>query len=200
MTRQKNHGPAIGSKPADNNVLASSVVHKDDELAGTGKNFTSDGASAMVLLKMKEAAEAYLGQEVIEAYVTVPAYFTNGQRQAIKGAGIIAGLKILNIIANATESAVVTACGLIVYDNSGDTFYKVVYPRTIIMFGRGITNLEENIKKLRTFERPLNEVKSISSSLQSITKLEWIWLLFRPTLLKTKVCQMQELRYLSVPI
>ena len=59
----------------------------------------------MVLTKMKEIAEAYLGKKVTEAVITVPAYFNDSQRQATKDAGVIAGLNVLRIINEPTAAA-----------------------------------------------------------------------------------------------
>ncbi|GJJ12012.1 hypothetical protein Clacol_006250 [Clathrus columnatus] len=100
------------------------VKHK-----GESRNFTPEEISAMVLTKMKETAEAYLGHKVTHAVVTVPAYFNDAQRQATKDAGVIAGLTILRIINEPTAAAI--AYGLdkkdgesqiIVYDLGGGTF------------------------------------------------------------------------------
>lgn len=76
------------------------------EYKGERKQFFAEEVSSMVLTKMKETAEAYLGKTVSQAVVTVPAYFNDSQRQATKDAGTIAGLQVLRIINEPTAAAI----------------------------------------------------------------------------------------------
>ncbi|PKI83765.1 Homospermidine synthase 1 [Malassezia vespertilionis] len=100
------------------------------EYKGEEKFFTPEEISSMVLLKMREIAEAYLGGDVKDAVVTVPAYFNDSQRQATKDAGVIAGLNVMRIINEPTAAAI--AYGLdkkdageknvLIFDLGGGTF------------------------------------------------------------------------------
>ena len=73
---------------------------------GETKSFFPEEISSMILLKMKETAEAYIGKPVSDAVITVPAYFNDSQRQATKDAGIISGLNVLRIINEPTAAAI----------------------------------------------------------------------------------------------
>lgn len=76
------------------------------EHQGEKKSFYAEEISAMVLTKMKEIAETYIGEKVTDAVITVPAYFGDSQRQATKDAGVIAGLNVLRIINEPTAAAI----------------------------------------------------------------------------------------------
>ena len=96
---------------------------------GEMKQFASEEISSMVLMKMKEIAEAYLGREVKNAVITVPAYFNDAQRQATKDAGAISGLNVLRIINEPTAAAIaygldkkVKEKNVLIFDLGGGTF------------------------------------------------------------------------------
>ncbi|XP_011663778.2 heat shock 70 kDa protein IV [Strongylocentrotus purpuratus] len=132
----------IGRRFTDDNVQSDmkhwpfTVINKGGkpvlqaEYIGEKKTMAPEEISSMVLTKMKETAEAYLGQQITDAVVTVPAYFNDAQRQATKDAGVIAGLNVLRIINEPTAAAL--AYGLdkklkgeqhvLIFDLGGGTF------------------------------------------------------------------------------
>ncbi len=122
------HHAEVGSEVQLVPYKVSSTSTGDCQVMVQGKTYRPPEISAMILQKMKETAEAYLGQKVAQAVVTVPAYFNDAQRQATKDAGRIAGLDVLRIINEPTAAAL--AYGLdkkknekvAVYDLGGGTF------------------------------------------------------------------------------
>jgi heat shock protein 1/8 len=116
------------------------------EFKGENKEFTPEEISSMILVKMRETAEAYLGGTVNNAVVTVPAYFNDSQRQATKDAGLIAGLNVLRIINEPTAAAI--AYGL---DK------KVEGERNVLIFDLGGGTFDVS---LLTIEEGIFEVKS----------------------------------------
>ena len=114
-----------------NNTVASikRIVGTKEKVSANGKKYTPEEISAKILMKLKSDAEAYLGDTVTEAVITVPAYFNDAQRQATKNAGKIAGLKVERIINEPTAAALAygidkqdDAHTVLVYDLGGGTF------------------------------------------------------------------------------
>ncbi|KAI0914534.1 heat shock 70 kDa protein [Ustulina deusta] len=148
----------IGRKFADQEVQADmkhfpfKIIDKggkpivEVEYKGETKTFTPEEISSMVLTKMRETAEAYLGGTVNNAVITVPAYFNDAQRQATKDAGLIAGLNVLRIINEPTAAAI--AYGL---DK------KVEGERNVLIFDLGGGTFDVS---LLTIEEGIFEVKS----------------------------------------
>jgi len=106
-----------------------SKPHIEVETSQGNKVFSAEEISSMVLIKMKEVAEAYLGKKVTHAVVTVPAYFNDAQRQATKDAGTIAGLHVMRIINEPTAAAIAYGMdkkdgekNVLVFDLGGGTF------------------------------------------------------------------------------
>jgi heat shock protein 1/8 len=114
------------------------------EYKGETKQFKAEEISSMVLQKMKEIAEAYLGKEVKNAVVTVPAYFNDSQRQATKDAGSISGLNVLRIINEPTAAAI--AYGL---DKKGDEKNVLIFDLGGGTFDVSLLTIEEGIFEVK---------------------------------------------------
>ena len=126
-------GRRFGEVESERKIVSYAVkAGKDDRVVvgvpGAGKEFTPEEISAMILQKLKTDAEAYLGEKVTDAVITVPAYFNDSQRQATKNAGQIAGLNVLRIINEPTAASLAygldkkTNETILVFDLGGGTF------------------------------------------------------------------------------
>jgi len=117
------------------------------EYKGERKQFLPEEVSSMVLIKMKETAEAYLGQKVTDAVITVPAYFNDQQRNCTKDAGIIAGLNVKRIINEPTAAAI--AYGLEKKNQSSDDQNVLIFDLGGGTFDVSILTLSEGIFEVR---------------------------------------------------
>lgn len=104
-------------------------IEVDNYQGQAHKTFAAEEISAMVLIKMKEISEAYLGMKVTNAVVTVPAYFNDAQRRATKDAGTISGLNVVRILNEPTAAAIAYGLdkkkgeqNILVFDLGGGTF------------------------------------------------------------------------------
>ncbi len=119
------------------------AANNDAHVEIRGKNYSPPEVSAMILQKLKQAAEDYLGESVTEAVITVPAYFDDSQRQATKDAGRIAGLNVLRIINEPTAAALAYGMDkkkeekIGVYDLGGGTF-----DISILEIGEGVIEVK----------------------------------------------------------
>jgi molecular chaperone DnaK len=139
-------GRRLGEVQSEIKIVPYKVVsgpNGDARVAAMGKEYSPPEISAMILQKMKDAADQYLGEKVTQAVITVPAYFNDSQRQATKDAGRIAGLEVLRIVNEPTAAAL--AYGLdkkkdetiAVYDFGGGTF-----DISILEVGEGVVEVK----------------------------------------------------------
>ncbi|KAK7931865.1 glucose-regulated protein [Apiospora marii] len=141
-------------------------------VSGSKKQLTPEEVSAVILGKMKEVAEAYLGKKVTNAVVTVPAYFNDNQRQATKDAGIIAGLNVLRIVNEPTAAAI--AYGL---DKTGGERHIIVSISVVVLATAGDTHLggeDFDQRVINHFAKSYNKKNSvdITKDLKAMGKLK----------------------------
>ena len=123
-----------------------------------GKEMAPPEVAAKILLKLKKAAEDYLGESVSEAVITVPAYFNDSQRQATKDAGKIAGLDVLRIVNEPTASSLAYGLGstadevIAVYDLGGGTF-----DISVLEVGDGVFEVRASIAETGSLKRRRKE-------------------------------------------
>jgi L1 cell adhesion molecule like protein len=170
-------------KSKDNQPLIE-VDYKNEK-----KTFKSEEISSMVLIKMKEIAESYLGVKITDAVITVPAYFNDAQRQATKDAGVIAGLNVLRIINEPTAAALAYGLdkktkqerNILIYDLGGGTFDVTLMTIEDGVFEvkatAGDTHLGGEDLDHRLMEHCLNEFKrkhkkDISGNKRSLRRLQ----------------------------
>jgi len=178
---------------ADKKLMPYSIVNKNSKpmievtVNDKKKQFSPEEVSAMVLTKMKQTAEEFLGKEIKNAVVTVPAYFNDAQRQATKDAGRIAGLNVMRIINEPTAAAIAYGLdkkakekNILVYDLGGGTFDVSIL--TIdegvfeVLATNGDTHLGGEDFDQRIMEHFLKQIKQktkkdISKDLRALAKL-----------------------------
>jgi len=178
---------------SDKKLLPFDIINKNNkpfievEINNEKKDFAPEELSAMVLIKMKQIAETYLGRPVKNAVVTVPAYFNDAQRQATKDAGVIAGLNVLRIINEPTAAAIAYGLdkkakeqNILIFDLGGGTFDVTVL--TIdegvfeVLATNGDTHLGGEDFDQRIMAHFIKVVKNkhgkdISSNLRALAKL-----------------------------
>merc|ERR1712023_56694 len=117
------------------------------KIKGEDKDMSPEEASSVVLTKMKETAENYLGKEVKHAVITVPAYFNDAQRQSTKDAGVISGMNVLRIINEPTAAAI--AYGLDKKDQSSGERNVLIFDLGGGTFDVSLLTIEEGIFEVK---------------------------------------------------